>query len=132
MARIHPNMVILSWFSLLIITSNCYATTTSTSTSSTAMVMIGPFGQQHHHSCLHVRYPDLCVQTLAATTTLLHPSKNISTVDVISALLNITISESKLPVSNFEALSSHFISSEAQSARFSLGTYTFIYIYIYD
>lgn len=127
----HPSMlIILSWFSLLIITSTSYAST-STSTS-TGMVMIGPFGQQkqHHHSCGYARYPDLCVQTLA-TTTLLHPSKNISTLDVMSALLNITISESKLPVSNFEVLSSHFISSQAQSARFSLGTHTYIHKYKY-
>ncbi|CAA0821504.1 Probable pectinesterase/pectinesterase inhibitor 54 [Striga hermonthica] len=63
--------------------------------------------------CGLTRYPALCAQTLTGGG--LAPN-----VHILSALVNGTLSESKLPDSNFEALSSHFISPEAQQARLAI------------
>ncbi|GER51141.1 plant invertase/pectin methylesterase inhibitor [Striga asiatica] len=65
------------------------------------------------NGAINVRYPALCAQTL--TRQGLAPN-----VHMLSALINKTLSESKLPNSNFEALSSHFISPEAQQARLAI------------
>lgn len=63
--------------------------------------------------CGYTRYPSLCLKTLSAAGN--------RHVDVLSALLNSTVSFTALPVSNFESLSSRFVSSEAQLARQSIG-----------
>ncbi|KAL0410364.1 UNVERIFIED_CONTAM: putative pectinesterase/pectinesterase inhibitor 54 [Sesamum latifolium] len=64
--------------------------------------------------CGFTRYPTLCVQTL---TGLGSGNPNL---DILSALVNRTISETKMPDSNFEILSYHFISPEAQQARIAM------------
>ncbi|PIM98106.1 Pectinesterase [Handroanthus impetiginosus] len=72
------------------------------------------FEEQVKMQCGFTRYPTLCVQTL---TELGPDNPNL---DFLSALVNGTISESKLPRSNFETLSSHFISPEAQQVRMAI------------
>ncbi|KAK6147550.1 hypothetical protein DH2020_018462 [Rehmannia glutinosa] len=64
--------------------------------------------------CGITRYPTLCHQTLAGL------GSGIPNVDLLSVLINKTISETKLPGSNFEILSSHFISPEAQEVRMAM------------
>ncbi|GER49956.1 plant invertase/pectin methylesterase inhibitor [Striga asiatica] len=71
------------------------------------------FVEEVKSRCGLTRYPALCSQTL--TEGGLAPN-----VHMLSALINKTLSESKLPNSNFEALSSHFISPEAQQARLAI------------
>ncbi|KZV44608.1 plant invertase/pectin methylesterase inhibitor superfamily [Dorcoceras hygrometricum] len=61
--------------------------------------------------CGYTRYPNLCLQTLSRIG-----SKNQNT-DLLYALVNRTISETRLPRSNFVELSSHFVSLQAQQAR---------------
>lgn len=67
--------------------------------------------------CGFTRYPTLCVQTLKGLS-----SRNPN-LDFLSTLVNVTISKSNLPVSNFELLSASFVSPEAQRARMAIGTY---------
>nr|GLL23336.1 pectinesterase-like [Ipomoea trifida] len=67
--------------------------------------------------CGYTRYPSLCLRTLSRLGT----DSGNRRVDVLSALLNSTVSLTTLPVSNFESLSSSFVSSEAQLARHSIG-----------
>ncbi|XP_019194258.1 PREDICTED: pectinesterase-like [Ipomoea nil] len=68
--------------------------------------------------CGYTRYPSLCLQTLSRLAGTAAENRHV---DVLSALLNSTVSLTTLPVSNFESLSSRFVSSEAQLARHSIG-----------
>ncbi|KAL8492628.1 hypothetical protein ACS0TY_023998 [Phlomoides rotata] len=68
-------------------------------------------GDEIKTQCEFTRYPTLCAQTL---TGLSSPNPNV---DFLSTLVNISISKAKLPASNFEVLSAHFVSPEAQQAR---------------
>ncbi|XP_042055726.1 pectinesterase-like [Salvia splendens] len=61
--------------------------------------------------CGFTRYPTLCAQTLTGLG---------SSVDLLSVLVNSTMSQTNLPNSNFEVLSSHFISPQAQQARIAI------------
>ncbi|KAL0346819.1 UNVERIFIED_CONTAM: putative pectinesterase/pectinesterase inhibitor 54 [Sesamum calycinum] len=74
----------------------------------------GGLDEEVRTQCGFTRYPTLCVQTLTESG-----SGNPS-LDILSALVNRTISETKLPDSNFEILSYHFISPEAQHARIAM------------
>ncbi|XP_073287509.1 probable pectinesterase/pectinesterase inhibitor 54 [Primulina huaijiensis] len=65
--------------------------------------------------CRYTRYPNLCVQTLTGLG-----SKNDQNVDFLYALVNKTISETRLPRSDYVELSSHFISLEAQQAQMAI------------
>ncbi|GFP82141.1 probable pectinesterase/pectinesterase inhibitor 54 [Phtheirospermum japonicum] len=59
--------------------------------------------------CGHTRYPTLCVQSLAGLS--LVGNQNV---DVLTALVNKTISETTLPASYFESLNTRSISPQAQ------------------
>ncbi|KAL3535468.1 hypothetical protein ACH5RR_003929 [Cinchona calisaya] len=74
-----------------------------------------PYESQARSQCGYTRFPGLCAESLLG-----FPSKN-QYVAIISALINKTISASYLPVSNFESLSYHFISKEAQTTRNAIG-----------
>lgn len=74
------------------------------------------FDERVRTQCEFTRYPTLCVQTLTELGSG-HPS-----IDFLYALVNTTVTQTNLPSSNFEILSSHFISPQAQRARMSLGT----------
>ncbi|XP_059634668.1 pectinesterase-like [Cornus florida] len=70
--------------------------------------------QENHvrTECGYTRYPALCVESLKELGSA-HPQH----VDFVSALVNKTISETKLSMSNFAKLSYHFITPEAQRTR---------------
>lgn len=108
---------LLSFLSFAII----FSSSTISLAASDNMVLDVSVQQHIHTQCGYTRFPALCVETLTAGLA----SNNVNVVDIMSLLINKTLSESKLPVSNFEALSSHFISDEAQHARASIGTYLF-------
>ncbi|XP_071912488.1 probable pectinesterase/pectinesterase inhibitor 54 [Coffea arabica] len=74
-----------------------------------------PFELHASSPCQFTRFPGLCAESLSGL-----PSQN-QYVDFVSALINKTISASNLPVSNFESLSYHFISEEAQNTRKAIG-----------
>lgn len=74
-----------------------------------------PYEENIGLQCGFTRHPSLCAETLRVSG-----SRNQA--DFISVLVNKTIYESKLPVSNFEQLSVHFVSREAQHARMAIGT----------
>ena len=82
--------------------------------------------------CRFTRFPSICVQTLN-TVGLKSSSGSYQYTDIISALVNKTISESKLLTSaDFTMLISHGAES-AQSPQSVTGdTYIYIYIYIYS
>lgn len=82
------------------------------------------FDERVRAQCGFTRYPTLCVQTLGGLG---------SGVDLLSVLVNTTMSQTNLPHSNFEVLSSHFISPQAQQARIAIGKRAdpFIFIIIY-
>ncbi|KAL2481914.1 putative pectinesterase/pectinesterase inhibitor 54 [Abeliophyllum distichum] len=63
--------------------------------------------------CGFTRHPSLCVETLTESG-----SRNKA--DFMSVLVNKTIYECKLPVSNFERLGVHFVSLEAQHTRMAM------------
>ncbi|CAI9783421.1 unnamed protein product [Fraxinus pennsylvanica] len=90
-------------FCLLVILS---LSSVSCSAKNTYEVEIG-------NQCGFTRYPSLCIETLTESGT-----RNQA--EFMSVLVNKTISESKLPVSNFEQLSVHFVSQEAQLARMAM------------
>ena len=72
-----------------------------------------------HTECGFTRFPKLCVETLSGLG-----SEPNQYADIISTLVNKTIRETKqLPASNFAKLSYHFITPEAQHARFATGVY---------
>ncbi|XP_051131115.1 pectinesterase-like [Andrographis paniculata] len=68
--------------------------------------------EQVRVECGLTRFPDLCIRALAGIE---DPN-----VDMMSALVKKAIIETKLPESNFQKLTSHFISSEAQQARIAM------------
>ncbi|CAA2974593.1 pectinesterase-like [Olea europaea var. sylvestris] len=72
-----------------------------------------PYEENIGLQCGFTRHPSLCAETLRVSG-----SRNQA--DFISVLVNKTIYESKLPVSNFEQLSVHFVSREAQHARMAI------------
>ncbi|KAH6779194.1 Plant invertase/pectin methylesterase inhibitor superfamily [Perilla frutescens var. hirtella] len=74
----------------------------------------GSFEEKVRTQCGFTRYPTLCAQTL---TELGSGDPNI---DLLSALVNSTISQTNLPNSNFEILTSHFISTQAQQSRLAI------------
>ncbi|KAL2533320.1 putative pectinesterase/pectinesterase inhibitor 54 [Abeliophyllum distichum] len=62
--------------------------------------------------CAFTRYPRLCVETLTGLG-----SSGNQHVDFMYALVNKTISETKVPISKFQQLNFHFVSEDAQLAR---------------
>ncbi|XP_022852279.1 pectinesterase-like [Olea europaea var. sylvestris] len=71
------------------------------------------FDEEIGNQCGFTRHPSLCIETLTESGT-------GNQAEFMSVLVNKTISESKLPVSNFEQLSVHFVSQEAQLARMAM------------
>ncbi|KAA8534725.1 hypothetical protein F0562_029833 [Nyssa sinensis] len=70
-----------------------------------------PYQERVQTECSFTRYPSVCVESLKGL------GSGNQHVDILSALFNKTISETKLPVSNFAKLSYHFITPEAQRTR---------------
>lgn len=67
--------------------------------------------------CGFTRYPALCARTLAG----------LGSVDILSALLNKTILETKLPSSYFAHITSLFETQGAQHAKSVTGMYRYIH-----
>ncbi|CAI9098414.1 OLC1v1035058C1 [Oldenlandia corymbosa var. corymbosa] len=70
--------------------------------------------------CGYTRFPQLCADH-ALSSGELFSEDNSTPTNLMSFLIKKTISENILPVSNFEALSYHFISKEAQDTRTAIG-----------
>lgn len=73
------------------------------------------FNERVRTQCGFTRFPTLCVQTLEKL------GSNDPNLDLLYALVNTSMSQTNLPNSNFEVLSSHFISTQAQEARIAIG-----------
>ncbi|KAL7136942.1 hypothetical protein ABFS83_10G062700 [Erythranthe nasuta] len=104
-----PKYIVL-WVLLTISTSNFSIVCLAKKGSSTN------FEENVRTQCGFTRYPTLCVQTLTGSGSL-NPN-----VDFLSVLINKTMFETKIPSfsSNFQILSSHFVSPQAQQARFAM------------
>ncbi|XP_031269190.1 pectinesterase [Pistacia vera] len=73
------------------------------------------FQQQILKECKFTRYPTLCVQTLMKFESTGHNNKHVH---IMSALINMTISETKLPPSYFAKFTSQFLDlQESQRVR---------------
>jgi hypothetical protein len=76
------------------------------------------FQMQVQTQCSYTRYPGLCVQSLKEFQD--HP------LDIMTALVNKTMSETRLPNSYFETLSSHLEAREAERVLSVTGSVSLI------